>query len=163
MKKTLLVSSLFLASCLFASAATVHQTATGSSAYKGDGSSALESGLMESKVVENAKVARIKGDMSQWGYVTYWMGRRTPAGTATVRIRIYNTAEPVAGYALYLSGGPNDAYGQLTVPAGTAPDTFVDVDIPVALAKEWSGIVIKKTTKDALPGPWIESVTVLLD
>ncbi len=163
MKKTLLASALVLSLCLPATAETVHQTLRGTAAYKGDGSDAVESGLMETKVVDNAKVARIKGSMNQWGYVTYWIGQRTPPGTATVRIRVYNTGEPVAGYSLYLSGGPNDAYGKVAIPDGAAANSFVDINIPVALAKEWSGIVLKKITKDELPGPWIESVSVILE
>lgn len=163
MKKALSATALLLALCLPVSAETVHQTLRGTAAYKGDGSDAVESGLMETKVVDNAKVARIKGTMNQWGYVTYWMGQRTPPGAAIVRIRIYNTGEPVAGYSLYLSGGSNDAYGKLAIPEGAAANGFVDINIPVALAKEWSGIVLKKTTKDDLPGPWIESVSVILE
>lgn len=163
MKKTLLASALLLALCLPISAETMHQTLKGTAAYKGDGSDAVESGLMETKVVDNAKVARVKGSMNQWGYVTYWMGQRTPPGTATVRIRVYNTDEPLAGYAVYVSGGPNEPYGKVAIPADAPANGFVDINIPVALAKEWSGIVLKKITKDELPGPWIESVSVILE
>lgn len=163
MKKPLLLCVLVLASALCLQAETVHQTSPGSAAYKGDGSNAVKSGAMESKTVKDTALARITGSMSQWGFVTYWMGLRTPPGAATVRIRIFNTGEPVAGYAVYISGGSKDSVGKLDIPAGSPADSFVDVDIPVSLEKEWSGIVIKKTTQDKLPGPWIESVSVLLN
>ncbi len=163
MKKTLLASALLFALCLPVSAETVHQTLKGTAAHKGDGSGAVESGLMETKVVDNAKVARVQGSMNQWGYVTYWKGQRTPPGAATVRIRVYNTGEPVAGYAVYVSGGPNEPYGKVSIPADAPANSFVDINIPVALAKESSGIILKKTTKDDLPGPWIDSVSVILE
>jgi hypothetical protein len=163
MKKTLLFSALILACALCVQAETVHQTAPGSAAYKGDGSNAVKSGAMETKTVKDTSLARVSGSMSQWGFVTYWMGLRTPPGSSVIRVRVFNTGETTASYAVYISGGSKDAVGKLTVPAGTPADSFVDINIPVSLDKEWSGIVLKKTTSDALPGPWIESVSVVLN
>ncbi len=162
MKYPLLATCLLLASALLVQAETVHQTALGSAAYKGDGGNAVKGGLMETKTVKDVPVARVTPSMKQWGFVTYWMGLRTPAGDSTIRIRVLNTEETTADYAVYLSGGPNEPFGRLTIPAGTPADEFVDIDIPVSSDKEWSGIVLKKTTTESLPGPWIESVSVLL-
>ena len=163
MKKTLLVSALFFASAFCLQAETVHQTSPGAAAYKGDGSNAVKSGLMETKTIKDVAVARVTGSLSQWGFVTYWMGLRTPPGASVVRVRVFNTGEPAAGYAVYISGGSKDSLGKLDIPAGSPANSFVNIDIPVSLEKEWSGIVIKKTTKDQLPGPWIESVSVVLN
>jgi hypothetical protein len=162
MKKNLLLIALLLAPFLCVQAQTIHQTAPGAAAYKGDGSNAVKSGLMEAKTIKDTALARVTSTMSQWGFVTYWMGMRTPPGDSTIRVRVLNTGEPTATYALYISGGSKDSLGKLTIPAATPADTFVDIDIPVSLDKEWSGIVLKKTTSDAHPGPWIESVSVVL-
>lgn len=163
MKKTLLISALLFVSGLCLQAETVHQTSPGSAAYKGDGSNAVKSGLMETKTIKDAPVARVTGSLSQWGFVTYWMGLRTPPGASVIRVRVFNTGEPTSGYAVYISGGSKDSLGKLDIPAGSPANSFVNIDIPVSLEKEWSGIVIKKTTKDELSGPWIESVSVLLN
>ncbi|MFA6962959.1 MAG: hypothetical protein WC205_19555 [Opitutaceae bacterium] len=163
MKKTLLVSALLFVSGLCIQAETVHQTAPGSAAYKGDGSNAVKSGLMETKTIKDISLARVAGSMNQWGYVTYWMGLRTPPGASVIRVRVFNTGEPTAGYAVYISGGSKESLGMLDIPAGSPANSFINIDVPVSLEKEWSGIIIKKATKDQLPGPWIESISVLLN
>lgn len=162
MKTALLAVVLTVVSPGLLLAETVHQTAPASAAYKGDGSNAVKSGLMETKTIKDTALARVTGSMSQWGFVTYWMGLRTPPGTSIVRVRLFNSGETAASYGLYISGGPNESFGKLDILSGTPANSFVDIDIPVSLDKEWSGIVLKKTTSDNHPGPWIESVSVIL-
>lgn len=162
MKKHILFASALLLACSFARAETIHQRVDGSAAHKGDGGKAVAAGVVETKTFANVEAARVTAAMNQWGYVTYWMGLTTPPGAATVRVTIFNTGEPTATYGVYISGGSKDPVGKLTLPAGAPKDAPVNIDIPVNLDKEWSGITIKKFSSDSLPGPWIQSVSVVL-
>lgn len=163
MKKRILSASAFLLACSLAWAETVHQQLDGSAAHKGDGSKAVASGVMETKTTASTtEVARVTANMNQWGYVTYWMGLPTPPGASVVRITVFNTGEPTATYGVYIVGGSKDPVGKLTIPADAPKDAPVNIDVPVSLPKEWSGITIKKFSADSLPSPWIKSVSVVL-
>ncbi len=162
MKKQILFVSAFLLASSFALAETAYQHLDGSAANKGDGHKAVADGSMETKTFANTEVARVTGSMSQWGYVSYWMGLATPPGPAVVRVTVFNTGEPTATYGVYIVGGGKDPVGKLTIPADAAKNAPVNIDIPVNLPKEWSGITIKKFTPDKLPSPWIQSVSVVL-
>lgn len=162
MKKHILSVSALLLACSLAWAETVHQSREGSSANKGDGSKAVASGVMETKTVAGVEMARVTAAMNQWGYVTYWMGLTTPPGAAVVRITVLNTGEPTASYGVYIVGGSKDPVGKITIPSDAAKDAPLNIDIPVNLPKEWSGITIKKFSADNLASPWIQSVSVVL-
>lgn len=162
MKKHLLFASALFLACSFARAETVYQRVDGAAAHKGDGGNAATAGVVETKTFGNVEAARVTAAMNQWGYVTYWMGLTTPPGAATVRVTVFNTGEPTATYAVYIAGGGKDPVGRIIIPAGAPKDAPVNIDIPVALDKEWSGITVKKFTPDSLPGPWIQSVSVVL-
>src|SRR5690606_35940944 len=111
----------------------------------------------------NEKVARVNDSMSQWGFVTYWMGVPTPSGKSTIRLKIWHTDDPTAGYALYVSTKDGQqSLGKITVSEDTETDSFVELDFPVNLEREWSGIVLKKADTQTLPSFWIHSVQVLL-
>lgn len=160
--RTLIASLVLFLAALSARAETVHQRLEGSAAHKGDGGKAVTAGVMETKTFAGTEAARVTAAMNQWGYVTYWMGLTTPPGAAIIRITVFNTGEPSAVYAVYISGGSKDPVGRITIPADAPKDAPVQIDIPVNLAKEWSGITIKKFSPDNLPGPWIQSVSVVL-
>ncbi|MDF3129495.1 hypothetical protein P0Y35_09845 [Kiritimatiellaeota bacterium B1221] len=141
----------------------VHQSASGDAAYTGSGKAALDVDQVEVKTVENKKVARITPGMSQWGFVTYWMGIPTPSGESIIRLKIWNSGEPAATYAVYFSSkGGQEGLGKITIPENSKANSFVNIDFPVNSEREWSGIVLKKADKQELPGPWIESVQVIL-
>ncbi len=162
MKKYLLfLSSLILAGSL-ATAETVHQRLDGAAALKGDGGKAIDAGIMEAKTFGTEQAARVTASMNQWGYVTYWMGLTTPPGPAVVRVTAYNTGEATATYGIYIAGGSKDPIGRLSIPADAPKNALVNIDLPVNLTKEWSGITVKKFTADPLPGLWIQSVSVIL-
>ncbi|WFB36860.1 hypothetical protein P3T73_03675 [Kiritimatiellota bacterium B12222] len=159
------ILAVLLASALstYVMADTVHQTSIGSAAYTGSGKSALDVDQMETKDVEGGEVARVTSGMSQWGFVTYWMGVPTPSGESIIRLKIWNTDEATATYAVYVSSkGGQEGLGQITIPEGSKPNSFVEVDFPVDSEREWSGIVLKKADKQELPSPWIQSVQVIL-
>lgn len=161
------ISILPLAAALLApffARAQAYQTAEAESAYKGDGSAAKQDGQLEIKTLDGATIARVKNSMTQWGYVTYWMGLPTPAGSSKIRFRVYKTDEPIARYLIYVkSTEGQQMVGELTLPADAENDSFVTVDIPVDSTTEWSGIVVKKASADELPSPWIDTVSVLVD
>lgn len=149
-----------------ARAETIHQTINGDKIYASDGGSAVEKGKMEVKKVDGAtsgEVARVKGDMNQWGYVTCWFGIPTPEGKSIARFRIYVDGQKTAKYMLYTAGknGTNQV-GELKVPADAKENTFVTVDVPIDAKQEWSGLTIKKAEKSDLPSPWIDTVSVVL-
>src|SRR5512138_3173238 len=78
-----------------ARAESIHQSVPGSKLHTGDGGNAVAKGQMETKKVDGAQsgdVARVKGTMNQWGYVTCWFGLPAPQGKTIVRIRLYNEA-----------------------------------------------------------------------
>ncbi len=147
-------------------AETVHQTVPGKSFLLGDGSNAVAKGKAESKDVSGAKsgaVTRVKGEVNQWGFVTAWFGIPTPAGNSIVRLRVYVDKEKPAKFMVYVNTGEGQInLGELKIPADATPETFVDVDVPVKMDREWSGFTIKKAEKSDLPGPWIDQVSVIL-
>jgi len=153
----LLTASLAVAG--LAHAEKIHQQLEGEAAFSGDGKNAVEVKKVETKEVGGDTVARVTGGMSQWGYVNYWLGIPTPAGSAIIRLRILPSEEPTARYALYVGKkGPI----AIPMPDDAKAGEFVDVDVPIEMEDEWNAIVLKKTTKDDLPGPWIDSIKVLL-
>ncbi|HSI84413.1 MAG: hypothetical protein ACAI35_12985 [Candidatus Methylacidiphilales bacterium] len=159
-KRISLVLALSFALAGVALAEKVHQKSEGEAAYAGDGGSALATKKIETKKVDGAEVARVTGATTQWGFVKYWLGIPTPAGHAVIRVRVLKTDEPTAKYALYIGDkGPL----ALTIPADAKNGDLVDIDIAVDIEKEWSGITLKKVSPDTLPGPWIDSFTVLVD
>jgi hypothetical protein len=161
-KKILLVASILTMTAGY-SLAGVHQSAAGPQAYVG-GDNAVTKGKAEVNTFGSSTCARVKSDMSQWGYVTYWMGIPTPSGNSIIRVRLYNDGEPSAKYAAYITAdGGHKGVGSIVIPEGTPVGEFVDVDLDVYSDSEWSGIVLKKMTKDAEPSPWIESISVILD
>lgn len=152
--------------CDTAVAETVHQTVPSAKIYTGSGDNAIDKGVMEVKKVDGAtndQVARIKGNMNQWGYVNCWFGVPAPAGKSIVRIRVFNDGQKTAKYLLYIrTSGGQHMIGPLAIPADAKENTFVDVDVPVNASDEWSGLVIKKADKSDLPSPWIDTVSVVL-
>ncbi len=161
--------SLTLAAALLASAsvsANVYQSTEAESAYRADGSSgsATQNNLLEIKEVDGATLARIKGSMTQWGYITYWMGLPTPAGASTIRFKVYNTGEPTGRYIIYIKDDSGQQQlGEFVIPADAPKNEFVNVDFPVNKQNEWAGIIVKKASTDNLPSPWIDSVSVLVE
>ncbi|WP_309385905.1 hypothetical protein [Cerasicoccus frondis] len=164
MKKTLLIiTSMFLIGTTLAMA-EVYQTVQGENAYLGDGRSANEAGKLDVKEVGGSTAARVKSNFARWGYINYWMGIPTPAGPSTIRFRVYKSSEPTAEYKVYIQTQSGHAYiGDFVVPEVAAEGNYVDVDLPVSQDGEWSGIVLKKASKDELPSPWIDTVCVLVD
>jgi hypothetical protein len=147
---------------------TVHQKLSGDQLHTGDGAKAIAKGVMEAKKVNGAEsdggqVARFKGDMPQWGFVTAWFGVPAPAGKSVVRLRVYVDDQKTARCMLYTRDKSGQSgIGVLKVPADAKPNTFVSVDVPVTAAGEWSGLTIKKADKSDLPGPWIDTVSIVL-
>ena len=150
-------------------AETVHQTMPGAKLYTGDGGNAVAKGQMETKKVEGAEaaggeVARVKGNMQQWGFVTAWFGLPAPEGKSIVRLRVYNEAgQKAAKYMLYTRNkeGQN-GIGDLKLPADAKENSFVTIDVPVTAKAEWNGLVIKKAEKNDLPSLWIDTVSVVI-
>lgn len=152
--------------CTVAMAETVHQTVPSGKMLMGDGSSALKKGKLETKASDAAtdkQVARIKGDMPQWGYVACWFGLPAPQGKVIVRIRVLVDDQKAAKYLLYTKTKTDQVMiGELKLPADAAAGTFVNVDVPVNSPEEWSGLIIKKAEKSELPSPWIDTVSIVL-
>ncbi|MFA4943922.1 MAG: hypothetical protein WC789_04395 [Lentisphaeria bacterium] len=164
--KALMVAAVVVFLGGVALAGRVHQSLPGDKLYTGDGGNAVAKGQMETSKVEGAEsgqVARIKGNLPQWGYVTCWFGIPAPQGSSLVRLRIYVDGQKPAKCFLYTSGkdGQN-LVGELKVPADAKAGIFVAVDVPVTAKEEWSGLIIKKAEKSDLPGPWIDTVSVVL-
>lgn len=160
-KKILLVASILFTAVSF-SVAGVHQRADGSAAYS-NGKNALSSGKVEVKAFGGLECARVTSKMTQWGFVTYWMGIPTPTGSSVIRFKLYNAEGSTAKYLVYVRYGEGaDMVGKLAIPAGTAVGKYVTVDIPVESAGDWSGIVVKKADTSENPSPWIQSVSVVL-
>ena len=158
------IGKLFLGAAVLAmagvvSAETLHQKREGE-----DGTDKKYLEVKEMKDASGGRIARVKGSMNQWGYVSYWMGIATPEGPSIIRIRVYNDGEPSAAYGVYKHGPDGQELLQkLTIPADAKKDAFVDIDIPVKNAKsEWGGVTLKKFEKNDKPGPWIDTVSVLL-
>lgn len=158
MKKSIItVIALFFA--IFANAGEeVHQKAQGEAPTK-------EKAKMEIKEVKGAeegKIARVKGDMNQWGFVSYWLGIPTPDGKSTIRFRIYNDGQPTSTYAVYINVDGQKFIKKIEIPADAKANSFVNIDIPVEADAEWSGIFLKKFEKSDKPSPWIDSISVLV-
>lgn len=152
-----LAAAVLLASV--AGAEQVHQKAAGEKAA-GD-KKLIE--IKEIKGAESGKLARVKGEMNQWGYVSYWMGIPAPAGKSVIRLRIYVDKEPTAAFGVYThSAEGQELVRKLELPADAKPDTFITVDIPVDAKTEWGGVTLKKFEKSDKPGPWIDQVSVVL-
>jgi hypothetical protein len=101
--------------------------------------------------------------MGQWGFVTCWFGLPAPEGKAVVRLRLYVDDQKTAHYSLYtVNKKGQSGIGALKIPADAKAGSFVTVDVPVDAKAEWSGLAIKKTEKSNLPGPWIDTVSVVL-
>ena len=146
----------------------IHQTMEGEDAYvSGGGSgSALAKGLIEVKDVPQAdggKVGRVVGSAGQWAFISFWFGQPAPAGKVIVRFKIYVDGTDTAAFGVYtdLKAGQN-LVTKLQIPADAKKDSFVNVDIPVDSPEEWSGLSLKKFEKSDKPGPWIDSVSVVL-
>jgi hypothetical protein len=163
-KITGFIMALSLAS--FVMAESVHQKVQGEVAFAPAGGSALEKNLIEVKSVpdaEEGKVARVKSDMNQWGFVSYWFGIPSPAGKSVLRIRIYLDDQPFAEYAAYtINPKGQNMLEKIKLPADAKPNTFVNVDLQVNADAEWSGVAIKKFEKTDKPGPWIDSISIVL-
>ncbi len=143
--------------------AGIHQSTEGENAYSSAGGSALDAKLIETRDVAGATVARVPGSMNQWGFVNYWMGIPTPAGASTIRLRLYNDGSAAAKYILYISvNGSQKMLKPIVLPADAAVDSFIDVDVDVQADGEWSGIILKKADASTNPGPWIDSISVVL-
>ncbi len=147
---------------------TIHQTVQGEAAYApgGDSGSAFTKGLIDVKDVpdaEGGKVGRLKSTAGKWSYISYWFGIAAPAGKSIIRFRIYVDGTDTAGLAVYsqVKSGQN-MLAQLVIPSDAKPGTFVNVDVPCAATEDLSGVTIKKTDTSARPGPWIDSVSVVL-
>ena len=76
MKTTkMIVTAIALSFAIFANAEEeVHQKVQGENSTKGK----KHMEVKEVKGAEDGKVGRVKGSMSQWGFVSYWMGIPTP-------------------------------------------------------------------------------------
>ena len=158
------IASLSLVASAFAE--TSYQSAEGEAAYTPEGGNAIEKGLLEVKSVGEAsggKVVRVKGDMQQWGFVSYWFGAQVPAGKATLRFRVYVDGQQASEFGVYIIAGSEQSQaGKLGVPADAKQGSFIDVDIPVDMKGEWSGVAVKKIEESSAPSPWIDSVSVIL-
>lgn len=158
MKKTAL---LFIAavSCMVVNAEKIHQKLPGTS-FTG------KKELVESKQVKeatNGKVARMSGKMVQWGYVAYWFGIPAPEGKSIVRFKIYVDKTPVAAYGVYIKTENGQKFiKKLEIPEDAKPESFITIDVPVESDVEWSGLILKKFEKSDKPGPWLDTVSIVL-
>lgn len=141
-------------------AENVHQVTEGETLYQ-------NKNLLEIKEMEKAsagKIARVKGDLSQWGFVTYWFGNPAPAGDSTVRVRVYVDKDPTSMFALYtVSKGQQKWLKKLELPKDAKKGSFVDIDIPVKADKEWSGLAFKKFEDCDDPGVWVDKVSIITE
>ncbi|HPO90802.1 MAG TPA: hypothetical protein P5105_03590 [Victivallales bacterium] len=118
--------------------------------------------IKEVKGAEEGKVARVKGSMNQWGFVSYWLGIPTPDGKSTIRLRVFHDGNSPAIFAVYINLEGQKFIKKIEIPEDAENNTFVNIDIPVETDAEWSGIFLKKFEKSDKPSPWIDSITVLL-
>jgi hypothetical protein len=145
-------------------AETVFQTVKAGDLFTADGGNAVDKKQVEVQKVDGAdggQVARIKGDMVQWGFVNAWFGQPAPQGKSTVRVRLYVDGQKTAKYALYIHG-KNDSVAELKIPDDAKEKTFVSVDVPVDSDQAWSGLSIKKIETSDLPSPWIDTISIVL-
>jgi hypothetical protein len=164
-KRSIAAAAVLIVSGL-AMAESVHQSVPANKLYTGDGGNAVSKGQMETKQVEGAdggQVARIKGDMKQWGFVNCWFGLPAPEGKSVARLRIYVDSQKTAKFMLYIrTKDEQTSIGELKIPADAKEGTFVNVDVPVDSKTEWSGLVIKKADTSDLPSPWIDTASIVL-
>jgi hypothetical protein len=156
-----------LALCLVANAnaysETIHQTVTGDAAVAPDGGTALSKKLIEVKTIGSDTVARLTGDVKQWGYVSYWFGIAAPAGKTVLRFKVYVDDTVTADYGVYARLKTGQTFvAKLVVPADAKKNAFVDIDVPVDSTDEWNGASLKKMDATDKPSPWIGSVSVVL-
>ena len=160
------LAALTLCFATAASAETVHQKANGDKAFASAGVSALDKKLVEVKdeaKADDGKITRIVGSTPQWGFVSYWFGIAAPAGKSTIRFHIYVDADPIADFGVYrLSPSGQEFLAKLKIPADAKPNTYVTVDVPVDAKEDWSGVALKKMVASDKPGPWIDTVSVVL-
>ncbi|WP_269542619.1 hypothetical protein [Cerasicoccus fimbriatus] len=161
--KNVVLTVISLLASLSIATANVHQSASGSQAYSGS-NNAVTAEKMETESFDGNTCARVTASMPRWGYVTYWMGIPTPAGTSIIKFRLYNSGEETTTYSVYLdSNGKHEPLGELTIPADTPANSFVDVELSVYSDTKWSGITLKRTGESNGPSPWIQKVSVILD
>jgi hypothetical protein len=165
---TIAVLAFYLLANPSAYSETIHQTMQGADAYAAGGGagSALTKGLVEVKdnaQASGGKIARVVGTAGQWAYVSFWFGVPAPAGKAVVRFRVYVDGTDTASFGVYthLKAGQN-LETKLQIPADAKKDSFVNVDVPVDVAEDWSGLTLKKFENSTKPGPWIDSVSIVL-
>jgi hypothetical protein len=141
----------------------VHQSVEAEESKTSGGEYAINVGVMETQEKEGATLARAVATAGQWSFVSYWIGIPAPAGKAIVRFRVYNTTEETAKYVMYIKTEESQKMiGELAVPADAPKSAFVDVDIPVEMDVEWSGIILKKAVADEVPSVWLDSISVIL-
>lgn len=146
-----------------ARAESVHQTLTGDAARTSGGQDALAAKIIETKDLPSGeKIARLVGTTPQWGFVNYWFGIPAPAGTVTLRVKVYVDETEPASYAFYIKRAAGEPLvKKLEIPADAAKNGFVTVDIPVESTDEWNGLAFKKIAASDKPSPWIGSISVV--
>lgn len=166
--KRLAMTAMILMAVTVLKAEKIHQKINGDAAVLQNQSSAVASGAMEVKEVKDGdrtvKVARPSGKVEQWGFVSYWMGLATPAGKAILRIRIFVDDDDPAHFSVYKisATGAHEGVKPIRIPDDAKTGSFISLDISLESAENWSGLALKKTEMTANPGPWIESITVVL-
>jgi hypothetical protein len=159
MKTTkMIVTAIALSFAIFANAEEVHQKIQGENPTKGKEHIQVKA----IKGADSGKVGRVKGSLNQWGFVSYWMGIPTPDGKSIIRIRVYNDGNPTATYAVYIDVDGQKFIKKLEIPANAKKDAFVNIDIPVNVDAEWSGIFLKKFEKTDKPSPIIDTISVIV-
>lgn len=157
-----------LVSNLSAYSETIHQTMQGEDAFISGGGmgSALSKGVIEVKSIPDAdggKVGRVVGTAGQWAFVSFWFGQPAPAGKVIIRFKVYNDGSDIAAFGVYTDvKGAQNLVTRFHLPPDAKKDSFVTIDVPFTSADEWSGLVFKKIENSTKPGPWIDSVSIVL-
>lgn len=143
---------------------TIHQTAQGEVARTSGGADAAAQKLIEIRDLPSGeKVARLAGSTPQWGFVNYWFGLPSPAGESTLRVKVWVGEEETGSYAFYIKKeGGDPIVKKLEIPADAPKASFVTIEIPVDMPQEWNGLALKKIAASDKPGPWIDSISVVL-
>lgn len=146
-----------------ARAESVHQSLGGEAALTSGGQDALAAKAVETKDLPSGeKVTRLVGNTPQWGFVNYWFGLPAPAGTVTLRVKVYVDDTEPGSYAFYIKRPAGEPLvKKLEIPADAAKNELATVDIPIESTDEWNGLALKKITASDKPGPWISSVSVI--
>ena len=165
MRLKFLCLALSLATAPLLSAETVHQSIEAEDGQGGTGNGASrDNGSLEIQEVDGATLARVVPTFNQWAYVSYWIGIPTPAGKATVRLHVYNTEDITAKFVVYIKVEEGQKMiGEIAVPPDAPKNAFVDINLPVELTEDWSGIILKKASKESDPGPWIDNIKVIVE